>query len=49
MEELGWQKKEPTILLEDPPAGQEARVDFGKMGMMLDVATGARARSGRSS
>lgn len=39
-EELGWQKKGPTILLEDPPAGQEAQVDFGKMGMMLDVATG---------
>jgi hypothetical protein len=40
MEELDWQKKEPTILLEDPPAGQEAQVDFGKMGMMLDGATG---------
>ncbi len=40
MEELGWQKKPPTILLEDPPAGQEAQVDFGKMGMMLDVVTG---------
>jgi len=40
MEELGWQKKEATILLEDPPAGQEAQVDFGKMGMMLDIATG---------
>lgn len=40
MEELGWQKKAPTILLEDPPAGQEAQVDFGKMGMMLDVVTG---------
>ncbi|MGH2998736.1 MAG: IS21 family transposase [Gaiellaceae bacterium] len=40
MEELGWQKKEPTILLEDAPAGQEAQVDFGKMGMMRDVATG---------
>jgi transposase len=40
MEELDWQKKEPTILLEDPPAGQEAQVDFGKMGMMLDVASG---------
>jgi transposase len=40
MEELDWQKKEPTILLEDPPAGQEAQVDFGKMAMMLDVATG---------
>ena len=40
MEELGWQKKEPTILLEDPPAGQEAQIDFGKMGMMLDPVTG---------
>jgi len=40
MEELGWQKKEATILLEDPPAGQEAQIDFGKMGMMLDDATG---------
>jgi transposase len=40
MEELDWQKKEPTILLEDPPAGQEAQVDFGRMGMMLDTATG---------
>lgn len=40
MEELDWQKKEPTILLEDPTAGQEAQIDFGKMGMMLDIATG---------
>ena len=40
MEELGWHRKVATILLEDPPAGQEAQVDFGKMGMMLDVATG---------
>jgi len=40
MEELGWQKKEPTILLEDPPPGQEAQVDFGRMGMLLDTATG---------
>ena len=40
IEELGWQKKEPTILLEDPPPGQEVQVDFGKMGMMKDTATG---------
>jgi transposase len=40
IEELDWQRKEPTILLEDPPAGQEAQIDFGKMGMMLDTATG---------
>lgn len=40
MEELAWQKQQPTILLEDPAAGQEAQVDFGKMGMMLGDATG---------
>lgn len=40
MEELGWRKKEPTILLDDPPPGQEAQIDFGKMGMMRDSATG---------
>lgn len=40
MQELGWHKKTPTILLEDPPAGQEAQVDFGKMGPMLDPTTG---------
>ena len=48
MEELGWQKKEPTILLEDPPAGQEAQVDFGKMGMMRDVATWRTRATGRT-
>jgi transposase len=40
MQELGWRKKVPTIRLEDPPAGQEARVDFGKMGPMLDPIAG---------
>ena len=40
MEELDWQKKGPTILLEDPPAGQEAQVDFGRMGLMRDSETG---------
>jgi transposase len=39
MQELGWRKKAPTILLEDPPAGQEAQVDFGRMGMILDAET----------
>jgi transposase len=34
--ELGWGKRAPTILLEDPPAGQEAQVDFGKMGLIQD-------------
>jgi transposase len=39
MQELGWRKKAPTVLLQDPPAGQEAQVDFGKMGPMRDPET----------
>jgi transposase len=40
MQELGWRKKAPTIRLEDPPVGQEAQVDFGKMGMLIDTQAG---------
>src|SRR5258706_9665635 len=40
IEELAWRKKAPTIRLEDPPAGQEAQIDFGKMGPMLDPVAG---------
>jgi len=36
MEELGWQKKEPTVRVDDAPPGQEAQIDFGKMGLMFD-------------
>jgi transposase len=39
-QELGWHKKEPTVRLEDPPPGQEAQVDFGRMGPMRDAVTG---------
>jgi len=42
MRELGWQKKQATIRLDDPPAGQEAQVDFGKMGMLHDPETERR-------
>ncbi len=42
VEELGWRKKQPTIRLDDPPAGQEAQVDFGKMGYLTDPTTGRR-------
>jgi transposase len=35
--ELDWHKRSPTIRLDDPPAGQEAQVDFGLMGMVTDV------------
>jgi len=41
-QELGWRKKAPTVRLADPPPGQEAQVDFGKMGMMCDAETGKR-------
>ena len=34
--ELNWHKRTPTIRLDDPPAGQEAQVDFGLMGMVTD-------------
>ena len=40
MDELSWKKTTPTILLEDPPAGQEAQIDFGKMGRIVDAESG---------
>jgi transposase len=40
IEELSWRRKAPTILLEDPPAGQEAQIDFGKMGRIVDSESG---------
>jgi len=40
MTELGWCKKQPTVRLEDPPPAQEAQVDFGEMGMIVDAETG---------
>jgi transposase len=39
-QELGWRKKAPTVRLDDPPPGQEAQVDFGKMGLIPDEETG---------
>jgi transposase len=35
-QELDWHRKTPTVRLDDPPAGQEAQVDFGKMGLIID-------------
>ena len=40
--ELGWRKSKPTIRLDDPPAGEQAQVDFGDMGYMVDPETGRR-------
>src|SRR4051812_6648229 len=34
--ELGWHKQTPTVRIDDPPAGQEAQIDFGLMGMVVD-------------
>jgi transposase len=44
IQELGWKKKEPTVRLDDPPPGQEAQVDFGEVGRILDVETGKLRR-----
>jgi transposase len=40
--ELGWRKRPPTVRLAEPPPGQEAQLDFGKMGMAVDGETGKR-------
>jgi len=40
--ELGWRKKQPTVRLDDPPPGQEAQIDFGKMGTWTDPITQKR-------
>jgi transposase len=44
IQELDWRKKAATVRLDDPPAGQEAQVDFGEMGRVLDSETGKRRR-----
>jgi transposase len=35
--ELGWHRRPATVRLDDPPPGQEAQVDFGEMGMLVDA------------
>jgi transposase len=39
-QQLGWRQKTATVRIDDPPPGQEAQIDFGKMGPMLDPAMG---------
>ena len=41
-QELGWHKKPSTVRVDDPPPGQEAQVDFGRMGLLHDPETGRR-------
>src|SRR5262249_34661998 len=31
-EQLGWRERPATVRLDDPPAGEEAQIDFGLMG-----------------
>jgi len=38
--ELGWHKKTDTVRVDDAPPGQEAQIDFGEVGRLLDTATG---------
>jgi len=41
-QELAWRDKPSTVRVDDPPPGQEAQVDFGKMGWLVDAETGHR-------
>lgn len=40
MDEFGWRKKHPTVLVADGKPGEEAQVDFGLMGSLHDPETG---------
>ncbi|MGH7282140.1 MAG: IS21 family transposase, partial [Polyangiaceae bacterium] len=44
MRELGWRKPGSTVRLCDPPAGQEAQIDFAEMGRVVDIDTGKTRR-----
>jgi transposase len=35
--ELGWRERPTTIRIDDPPLGDEAQIDFGLMGHVLDA------------
>jgi hypothetical protein len=35
-QELAWREKPSTVRVDDPPPGQEAQIDFGKMGFLVD-------------
>ena len=35
-QQLGWRKKTETVRVDDPPPGQEAQIDFGEMGRLVD-------------
>ncbi len=41
-QEMGWREKSSTVRIDDPPPGQEAQIDFGKMGFMIDPESGRK-------
>jgi transposase len=42
-DELGWKERGPTVLLDDPPPGEEAQIDFGEVGYVA-TAEGRRRK-----
>ena len=32
---LGWRERQVTVLVDDPPPGEEAQIDFGEMGYVI--------------
>lgn len=43
-EELAWREKRSTVRVDDPPPAQEAQIDFGEMGFIVDAETGRRRK-----
>lgn len=43
-EELAWREKPSTVRVDDSPPGEEAQIDFGEMGFMVDDETGKRRK-----
>lgn len=41
-DELAWREKPSTVRVDDAPPGQEAQVDFGKMGLLIDDESGKK-------
>ncbi len=42
-DELGWRERGPTVLIDDPPPGEEAQIDYGEVGYVT-TAEGKRRR-----
>jgi transposase len=43
-DELKWRETPATVRVDDAPPGQEAQVDFGEMGFIVDAETGRRRK-----